>query len=143
MTTDELLAECRAARPEMEWTAHVLLVEGERFGLPVWVTLTKAGVRAFVLGGGFNAPTVAEALDGLAKLVELDRAAAEARATAAGKMLAALAAPLSPYRCAACAWPLAQSSADGCVPGDCCRRGGAFGPHNPIEPKRYAREQGQ
>ena len=45
-------------------------------------------------------------------------------------------------RCAACGWPLAASREEGCVPGDCGWRGtsNGFGPSNPRDPERYARE---
>ncbi len=144
MTTEELLAECRAARPEMDWTAYGRVVEGERFGQRTTVCLVQDLVHASLPIGGANGSTVAEALAGLAEFVESARDAAEKRATTAGKMLAALAAPLPLDHCAACGWPLANDRRDGCLPGDCAFRGSSgHGPNNPIEPKRYAREQGQ
>lgn len=140
MTTEELLAECRAARPEMDWTAYGSVVEGKRFGFYVSVCLVQDLVHASLPLpiGGANGSTVAEALAGLAKLVEEDCAAAEERVKMALKMLAALAAPLPLDRCAACGFMLK----DGCQPGDCGFVDWPNGPHNPIEPKRYAKEKG-
>lgn len=143
MTTDELLAECRAARPEMEWTVEGFMVMGARFGKVVRVCRNSNGVRAAIGSNIANAPTAADALDMLRTLMESVCDLLEDQLRDARNRRDVLVAPLPQYRCAACAWPLAQSRADGCAPGDCCRRGGDRGPHNPIEPKRYARERSE